>query len=76
MTDTDPRGPATQAAVLLDVGAVAEILGCSVRHVYRLADRGAMPRPLKVGALVRWPRLAIERWISDGCPAEPKRGRP
>jgi excisionase family DNA binding protein len=76
MTDTDPRGSSTRAAVLLDVGAVAALLGCSVRHVYRLADRGAMPRPVKVGALVRSPRLAIERWISDGCPAEQKRGRP
>jgi excisionase family DNA binding protein len=55
------------AAQLLDVRAVAQLLGCSPRHVYRLADRGAMPPPVKVGALVRWSRKAIEDWISTGC---------
>lgn len=57
-----------RAAVLLDVRAVAEMLDCSSRHVYRLADAGAMPRPVRVGALVRWPRQAIEDWIQAGCP--------
>ncbi len=43
-------------------------LGCSTRHVYRLADSGRMPRPIKLGTLVRWPRAVIEQWIADGCP--------
>ena len=55
-------------AVLLDVQAVADVLSCSVRHVYRLSDRGKMPRPLRLGALVRWDRSAVESWISQGCP--------
>ena len=54
---------------LLDVEAVARMLGCSPRHVYRLADAGRMPAPLKLGALVRWNRAAIEAWIEQGCPA-------
>jgi excisionase family DNA binding protein len=52
---------------LLDVRAVAQLLDCSVRHVYRLADAGRMPAPLKLGALVRWSRQAIEEWIAGGC---------
>ena len=56
------------AAELLDVGAVASLLGCSKRHVYRLSDAGAMPRPVHLGALVRWPRRAVLDWISAGCP--------
>jgi excisionase family DNA binding protein len=55
------------AAQLLDVRAVAALLGCSARHVYRLADAGHMPPPLRLGALVRWNPLAIRDWISDGC---------
>ncbi|MCH8852631.1 MAG: helix-turn-helix domain-containing protein [Planctomycetes bacterium] len=60
--------PGTSHIALLDVGAVAMLLGCSRRHVYRLAGASKMPRPVRVGALVRWNRAALEKWISDGCP--------
>lgn len=64
------REPATrQEAALLDVRAVAAMLGCSPRHIYRLADRGAMPRPVRLGGLVRWCRAALEIWVADGCPS-------
>jgi excisionase family DNA binding protein len=66
VTATTPLDPVAQAA-LLDVRAVARLLDCSVRHVYRLADAGRMPAPLKLGALVRWSRQAIEEWIAGGC---------
>lgn len=65
------RLPAEPSA-MLDVKAVAAMLGCSERHVYRLADSGRMPRPAKLGALVRWSRERLERWIADGCPDCPK----
>lgn len=60
---------AESPAKLLDVQAVAELCGCSTRHVYRLSDAGKMPRPLKLGSLVRWSRAAIEEWIDAGCPS-------
>jgi excisionase family DNA binding protein len=56
------------APQLLDVLAVAEMLGCSPRHVYRLSDAGKMPAPVKLGALVRWSAVAIREWIDAGCP--------
>jgi excisionase family DNA binding protein len=55
------------SAHLLDVRAVAAMLDCSVRHVYRLSDAGRMPPPLRLGALVRWRRQDIEDWIAAGC---------
>jgi excisionase family DNA binding protein len=67
--------PVDAPAKLLDVQAVANLLGCSPRHIYRLADRGGMPRPVRVGALVRWrratgdPTTGIEDWIANGCPS-------
>ena len=62
--------PATDSpATLFDVEQVASILNCSPRHVYRLADAGAMPRPRHLGALVRWSRLEIEAWVKAGCPS-------
>lgn len=57
-----------QAPVLLDVKAVAQMLACSPRHVYRLSDAGKMPPIIRVGALVRWNRVALEEWIAAGCP--------
>lgn len=58
----------TLLSALIDVVAVALMLSVSQRHVRRLADQGAMPRPMKLGALVRWRRDDIVKWISDGCP--------
>jgi excisionase family DNA binding protein len=61
--------PDPPAAVLLDVRAVAALLNCSSRHIYRLADAGLMPGPMRLGALVRWSRTEIERWIAERCPS-------
>ena len=63
-----------QQAALLDVQAVASLLSCSTRHVYRLAGTGRIPQPVKLGALVRWPRYAIEKWLADGCPRNGRKG--
>jgi excisionase family DNA binding protein len=59
--------PICDAAALLDVNGVAALLNCSPRHVYRLSDAGKMPRPLKLGALIRWPRQSVLDWIGSGC---------
>jgi excisionase family DNA binding protein len=60
--------PAAAAPQLLDVQAVAVLLGCSPRHVYRLSDAGRMPAPVRLGALVRWSAASIREWIDTGCP--------
>lgn len=61
--------PADASAKLLDVAAVATMLGCSQRHVYRLSDAGRMPAPIRLGWLVRWDRAALCNWIDAGCPS-------
>ena len=60
-------GPVRQPA-MLTVNDLAEMLNCSARTVYRLTDSGRIPRPVKLGGLVRWPRKKIEHWIAAGCP--------
>lgn len=54
--------------LVLDVGGVSELLGCSRRTVRRLNDAGAMPAAIRIGALLRWRRSEIEQWIAAGCP--------
>ena len=73
MDSTSPS--AEKSAKLLDVQAVAEMLDCSSRTVYRLRDGGKMPSPVKLGSLVRWSRAAIDQWIAAGCPATRRRAR-
>ena len=69
MTTTLHPPLAGLSAKLLDVKAVAQLLNCSSRHVYRLSDAGKMPRPVKLGTLIRWNRAEIDDWIAAGCPA-------
>jgi excisionase family DNA binding protein len=64
-TSPDPAGIVPPA--VLNVKQVAALLGVSVRHVYRLADGGLMPRPLKLGGLNRRHKAAIETWLADGA---------
>jgi len=58
----------TSELQLLDVAAVAAWLTCSERTVWRLSDAGMMPRPIRVGRLVRWMKKSINDWIERGCP--------
>ncbi len=67
---TDGRivGPERTSAELLDVGAVADLLNCSPRHVHRLSSTGRMPPAVRLGQLVRWRRTALRAWLDEGCP--------
>lgn len=67
MTTAEPK--AADGPAMLDVKGVARLLGCSPRHVNRLSEAGRMPDPVKLGALVRWDRAGLARWIAAGCPA-------
>lgn len=60
---------AGQSTGMYDVDAIAELLGCSSRHVRRLADMGAMPRPIHIGRLVRWRKADVDAWLNAGCPS-------
>jgi len=49
---------------LLNVGEVARMLSISTREVWRRADSGDLPRPVRLGARTRrWPRDEIEAVI-------------
>ena len=64
---------ADQQPMMLTATGVARMLNCSPRSVYRLADRGLIPRPVRLGGMVRWPAETVAQWIADGCPKPSKR---
>jgi predicted DNA-binding transcriptional regulator AlpA len=53
---------------LMSVDDVAMEIGCCGRSVRRWVDSGRMPKPIRLGSLMRWQRAVIEKWIADGCP--------
>lgn len=64
-----PQTRATSGpAVMLTAADVATLLACSTKTVYRMVDRGAIPRPIRLGGLLRWRRAQFEQWLADGCP--------
>ncbi|MBN1489761.1 MAG: hypothetical protein JXA69_07575 [Phycisphaerae bacterium] len=59
-------------AELIDVNAVAAMLGCSARHIWRLAEAGPdgysrMPPPVSLGVLKRWRRTELLEWLAQRC---------
>ena len=62
-----PSRTKKQNQELLTVPEVAEICGISPESVRRLTDRGAMPRPVRLGRSVRYRRTEIKGWIAEGC---------
>jgi excisionase family DNA binding protein len=46
---------------------VAARLGCSDRHVLRMADEGKMPWGFKIGWLRKWEVDVIEKWVAAGA---------
>ena len=69
---------------LLDVSALAELLGISVGTVYNLHRTGRLPRPFKLGGgdgLLRWHPEVVTLWLREQAgllqtDPKPRRGRP
>ena len=71
--EADPQG-AGQASghvqpALLDVLMVAALLGVSRSFVRKLHDSGQIPRPVRLGRVVRWRHDEVLAWIDAGCPS-------
>jgi excisionase family DNA binding protein len=60
--------PIEPQSELIDIEYLATRLGCSTRHVRRLAAIGRIPRSIKLGALLRWLKTDIDQWMAAGCP--------
>lgn len=68
-----PEAPQSDP-VMLTINGVAAMLACSSRTVYRLVDAGRIPRPVRLGGMLRWVREPFEQWVGQGCP-EPGRSK-
>ena len=47
---------------------LSRLLGISVCHLRRLESAGKIPKPVRLGRLLRWPASEIEQWLAEGSP--------
>lgn len=57
------------------VDQVCEILQVSRKGIYRMLDRGSLPKPGRVGRLLRWDAEAFDQWIAEGMPSVKRKVR-
>ncbi|EMI58131.1 helix-turn-helix transcriptional regulator [Rhodopirellula sallentina] len=63
-----PQTVANDAARYMTAKQVGKRFACSERTIYRWADTGKMPPPVKIGGAVRFKIEAIDEWEADGFP--------
>jgi excisionase family DNA binding protein len=69
-TSTDPAVKRERLeAATYTVCQLADLLGVSERHVHRLRDQKAIPGEIRIGKCVRFARVVVDRWLSDGASA-------
>ena len=56
---------ASKSFELLSLRELADLLKVSPGNARLLAAKGSLPRPVRVGRLLRWRRDAIEQWLSQ-----------
>ena len=61
--------PELEDQLLISAATLALKLEVSKRTLQRMRDRGAVPKPVYLGRLVRWRLDEVNQWIAAGCPA-------
>ena len=67
-TDPTTPEPAGPAPLLIDIHALAALLGRSVASLERDQAAGRVPAPVRLGGSKKWRRAEIEAWVAAGCP--------
>ncbi len=55
-------------SIAISAKQLSQLLGVSLRQVWRLNATGKLPRPVRLGGSVRWNREEIMQWFEAGCP--------
>lgn len=60
---------ANEQSIAISDRQLSQLLGVSLRQVWRLNATGKLPLPIRIGGSVRWNRAEVIRWFSEaGCP--------
>ena len=57
---------------LVDILHLADLLDCKASEIREKleSDPSALPRPLRFGEMVRWPRQQVSAWYLSDCPRD------
>jgi len=58
----------TGQSLAFSAAELADRFSVSLRHIRRMDSAGKLPRPIRLGASVRWPVAEIEAWLAAGAP--------
>lgn len=59
---------AENPSLLIDAEECARLAGMSVSSWHKQRSLGRVPKPIRIGRMVRWLRQEILDWLKDGCP--------
>ena len=64
------------AVEMVNAETAAAMVGVSPRSWWRFVSAGKAPRPVRLGACVRWRLSDLRKWIGEGCQvvADPEGG--
>lgn len=54
--------------LLIDTRAATKLLNVSARTIWQMTHTGKMPKPIKIGRLVRWSYEELQAWVKAGGP--------
>ena len=58
----------TYQPLVISAKVLAQLLGVSIRQIWRLNATAKLPKPSRLGGSVRWLRKEIEAFLEAGCP--------
>lgn len=53
--------------LLITPAETARLLSISTRTLWRQLSAGRIPRPVRLGGVVRWRLDEVRTWIAEGC---------
>lgn len=68
-TAPEPSPPAQPQPLLIDIQALAGLLGRSVASLERDQAASRLPAPVRIGGSKKWRAEDIRAWVAAGCPA-------
>lgn len=61
---------------MLNAKDMARVLSLCERTIWRLAKKGLLIPPVRIGKSCRWIEKDVVKWVKDGCPpVQPKQKR-
>lgn len=57
-----------EQSIAISAKQLGQLLGVSLRQIWRLNATSKLPKNIRLGGSVRWNRAEIMRWFEVGCP--------